>query len=479
MVDERATPIPAPVTCPWCGAEAQTLGRNCEICGKLISELPEWAITGEEPSHALLSTVRLRRWRLTFVVVLVFVLGFVFWLSVPFIPDPVVLLFKKPTSDLTSVSLPGQWSSVAWDLGGTRNLEDFSRQPKGHILWSENLGKHTYGAPIVVDGIIYAGGDFKAVALEAETGETIWEIPTPGRMNHSFAVSDNYLYMGLSDHRLLALDRRTGDTRWEFFAEFPITSSPIVAGGMVFFGSSDRFVYSVDAATGNLIWKHRLDGNLRSSPAISGGYLYATDSDGNLNILNARTGQTRFRFRTAASVSDAPVVGNGLAYFPSGGRLFAVDAEARTVWGEFEFKKVWSQFYIWQFPGVPRPPSQRGERWRFAPEKIASRGIVASPAVAPEALYYGDANGYLYARGVTNKENLWQFRADDSISSSPVILGDRLYFGDQDGFFYALDRFTGNLDWRLSLDAPIEVSPVFARGRFYVRTADGWLHAID
>ena len=467
------------MTCPWCGAEVQTVGRNCQICGKLISELPEWATTGVEPSHALLSRVRLRRWRLTILVVLVFVLGFGFWLSVPFIPDPVVLLFKKPTSDLTSASLPGQWSSVAWNLGGTRNIEDFSRQPKGQILWSKNLGNHTYSAPIVVDGIIYAGGDFKALALEAQTGETIWEIPTPGRMNHSFAVSDSYLYMGLSDHRLLALDGRTGDTRWEFFAEFPITSSPIVAEGMVFFGSSDRFVYSVDAATGNLIWKHRLNGNLRSSPTISGGYLYATDSDGNLNILNARTGQTRFRFRTAASASDAPTVENGLAYFPSGGRLFAVDAEARTVWGEFEFKKVWSQFYIWQFPGVPRPPRQRGERWRFAPEKSASRGIVTSPAVTPEALYYGDTAGYVYARAVSSREELWRFRAEDGIVSSPVILGDRLYFGAKDGFFYALDRSNGRLLWRISLSAPIEVSPVFAQGRFYVRTSDGRLHVIE
>ena len=417
---------PASVTCPWCGAEVQTPGQNCQICDRLISELPAWAIAEAQPRNALLRTLRSRRGRLTSLGALVFILGFVFWLSIPFVPDPVVLLFKKPTSDLTSASLPGQWSSVAWDLGGTRNIEGFSRQPNGRILWSKNLGKHTYGAPIVVDGIIYAGGDFEAIALEAETGEIIWEVPTPGRMNHSFAVSDSYLYMGLSDHRLLALN-----------------------------------------------------GNLRSSPAISEGYLYATDSDGNLNILNARTGQTRFRFRTSAPASDAPAVGNGLAYFPSGGRLFAVDAGARTVWGEFEFKKVWSQFYIWQFPGVPRPPTQRGERWRFAPEKMASRGIIASPAVTPEALYYGDANGYFYARGVPDRENLWRFRAEGSISSSPVILGDRLYFGDQDGFFYSLERSTGKLDWRLFLDAPIEVSPVFAGDRFYVRTNDGWLHVID
>lgn len=475
----NASPCPKPVDCPWCRTEVQITGQTCQKCDRLIPDLPTWAITGPESGRGLLDTTRWRRKRLSICASLVLILGLIFWLTIPFVPNPITLLFKKPSSNLTSASLPGNWSSIAWDLNGTRNIEAFLQQPKGRLLWSKTLGKHTNSAPSVVDGIIYAGGDFKALALEAKTGELIWEIPTPGKMDHSFAVSDNYLYTGLSDHRLLALNRKTGHIIWEFSAQFPITSSPIVGSGMVFFGSSDRLVFSVDATTGKLIWKTRLSGNLRSSPVVHGSNLYATDSDGNLTILNARTGQTRFRFRTAASASDAAAVDNGLAYFPSGGRLFAVDADARTVWGEFEFKKIWSQFYIWQIPGIPRPPSQRGERWRFAPEKTASRGIVAAPAIASDALYYGDANGYLYARGVVNKETMWQFHAEDSITSSPVIVGDRLYFGDHGGFLYSLDRFTGDLIWQISLDAPIEVSPVFAGSQFYIRTTDGRLHVIN
>ena len=475
----NASTCPRPVDCPWCGAEVQITGQTCQKCDRLIPDLPTWAITGPESGHGLLGTTRWRRRRLSVFASLVLILGLIIWLTIPFVPNPVTLLFKKPSSNLTSASLPGNWSSIAWDLNGTRNIKDFSRQPLGQILWSKNLGNHTNSAPSVVDGIIYAGGDFKALALEAETGESVWEIPTPGRMDHSFAVSDRYLYMGLSDHRLLALDQETGDIKWEFFAQFPITSSPIASRGMVYFGSSDRLVYSVDAATGDLIWKTRLNGNLRSSPVVNGSHLYTTDSNGNLTILNARTGQTRFRFRTAASASDAAAVGNGLAYFPSGGRLFAVDAKARTIWGEFEFKKIWSQFYVWQFPGIPRPPSQKGERGRFAPEKTASRGIVATPAITSEALYYGDANGHLYARGVVNKETMWQFRAKGSVTTSPVILADRLYFGDHSGFFYSLNRFTGELIWQISLNAPIEVSPIFAGNQFYIRTSDGWLHSIN
>ena len=463
--------------CPWCGAKDQTSGQNCETCNRLISELPIWV--NDETSLASHRKRHFTRRRLALFGGLIFVLSFVAWLNFPFVPNPLVTLFKNPTSNLTSRSLPGQWSSVGWDLQGTRYISDISLQPQGRLEWSQSLGAPTRSAPVIKDDVIYVGGHFKAMALDAETGEIIWEIDTPGQMNQSFAVAGEYVYMGLSDHRLLALDRRTGEIRWEFSAKFPITSSPVVADGMVYFGSSDSLIYSLDAATGKLIWKHKLKGILRASATISEGRLFAADSGGNLNILDARTGQSRFRFRTATPATGAPAVAGGLAYFPTGGRIFAVDTGARSKRGEFQFKRVWSQFYVWQIPGVPAPSSQRGERWRFAPERFASLGINASPAVAPEALYYGDTAGYLYARDVSSREELWRFQAEDGIFASPVILGDRIYFGARDGYFYSLDRSSGELIWRLSLDAPIEIAPVFAQGRFYVRTTDGRLHAIE
>ncbi|PKB71906.1 MAG: hypothetical protein BZY87_03090 [SAR202 cluster bacterium Io17-Chloro-G6] len=469
------------VACPWCGAEDQVLGRNCGSCDRLIAGLPTWA---NAEAEAQVRAAAESRWRITtrrlaLLGVLLFLAAFIGWLNFPFVSNPITILFKKPTTNHTSASSPGQWSSVGWDVQGTRYISDVARQPEGQSVWSKDLGNPTRSAPTVADGVIYIGGFFKAMALEVESGETIWEIDTPGQMEQSFAVAGDFVYMGLSDHRLLALDRITGETRWEYTAKFPITSSPVVADGMVYFGSSDGIVYALDAATGKKIWKHKLKGNLRSSPSISGGRFFASDTDGNLNILSARTGQSRFRFRTAASASDAAVVDGGLAYFPSGGRIFAVDTGARSKRGEFLFKKIWTQFYVWQIPGVPAPSSQRGERWRFAPERHASLGIAASPAVAPEALYYGDTAGLLYARDVTSREEIWRFQADDGIVSSPIILGDRIYFGARDGYLYSLDRSNGNLVWRLFLDAPIEISPVFAEGRLYIRTNDGLLHTID
>ena len=214
--------------CPWCGAEDQLSGRNCQSCGRLITGLPNWADVAAEAEAFAAARRRWRftRRRLALLGVFILVVAFIGWLNFPFVSDPITILFKKPTTNLTSVSLPGQWTTAAWDLQGTRYIEDVPSQPQGRLMWSRYLGEPTRSAPTVLDGAIYLGGHFKAMALTAETGEIIWEIETPGQMNQSFAVAGDYVYMGLPDHRLLALDRATGEIRWEFRAEFPITSSP-------------------------------------------------------------------------------------------------------------------------------------------------------------------------------------------------------------------------------------------------------------
>ncbi|HEX2275603.1 MAG TPA: PQQ-binding-like beta-propeller repeat protein, partial [Candidatus Tectomicrobia bacterium] len=204
---------------------------------------------------------------------------------------------------------------------------------------------------------------------------------------------------------------------------------------------------------------------------------FLSSTDGSLYALNARTGQSWLRFRTPERLHDSPVVTNELVYFPSGGRIFAVAADAYEIPGRYHFTLVWAQFWLWKFP-VPRPPGQPGSKWRFSPQQPTG-GIVSSPAVAPEALYVGDTNGYFYARDALKGEELWQFKAGGAVMASPVILGPRVYFGAIDGSLYALDRSNGQLLSKLAFNEPIHASPVFASGRLYIRTRDGRLHAIE
>ena len=276
----------------------------------------------------------------------------------------------------------------------------------------------------------------------------------------------------------MAMERSTGETVWQIKTEDAVSSSPTVSGGIVYAGAWDGFTYALDASTGKLIWKTEGAASVHSDVAVYDGLVYTTDTEGNYYSLDARTGQKRHRFRTAGGNTDSPVVVNDLAYFSSAGRIYAVDAKSREIPGELQFQKVWAQFWLWQVPGIPRPPGQKGGKWRISPDS-RDAGIISPPAVTPTALYAGDTQGVFYARDAIKGTKLWSFQADSAIVSSPVVLEDLVYFGTRGGTFYALDRHSGDVIWQLSLGAPIEVAPAFAQGRFYVRTSDGQLHAIQ
>jgi outer membrane protein assembly factor BamB len=399
------------------------------------------------------------------------------WMAYPFLPDPVTIVFKRPTTMLSSNSPSDQWAMWGMDLQQRRHVEAAPHQSQGRFVWSVDLGIPTRSVPVVVDNSIYIGGDFKLMALDAHTGHGLWERSTTGPVHTSPAVAGDRLYIGLQDWRVLALDRHTGTTLWEFTMQDGVAGSASVAQGMVYIGSMDGFLYALDAATGTLIWKFKTEEQALSPPAIEAGTLFLSSTDGSLYAMRARTGQSWLRYRTPDRLHDSPVVANGLVYFPSGGRIFAVAADALELPGQYQLTLVWAQLWLWQLP-VPRPPGQPGGKWRSSPRQRPG-GIVSAPAVAPEAFYVGDTNGYFYARDALTGDELWQFKAGGAIMASPVIVGPRVYFGAIDGFLYALDRAHGALIWKLACGGPIHAPPVFASGRLYVRTNDGRLHAIE
>jgi outer membrane protein assembly factor BamB len=441
------------------------------------TQLPDWIERSQRTA--------LRRYRMGLVkplatvgiLALAALLGWLFWFS---LPNPVRWFAGSPSAVASSASRAGQWSM----LGHGPNLNGYvaepERQPIGRLVWTQDLGPYTRSAPLVADGALYVGGYFKAMALDAATGETIWEVETPGPMDHALTVANNNLvYVGLTNHKMLALNKDSGEQAWEFKAHLPISASALVQDGIAYVTSSGNIIYALDAQTGEQLWKHRIKGNVKTTPALRNGRLYAADDEGNLYFIDADKGRRRFRFITAGSASGPPVIGNDAAYFPSGGSLYAISTGVKGLPGLYWIKRTWFQLWIWQVPLVPAPPAQRGEQWRFEPEERASQGVIASPALADGVYYLGDGDGLFYARDTATDAELWRFEAGDGIVSSPVILGERVYFGARDGMLYALNRADGAPIWTLDLGAPIELPPAYSGGRLFVRTADGQAHAVE
>ena len=475
VAGETATSSAAVPACPNCGANLPDSGP-CPACHdpSPSSVLPPWARSGRD--RRLIT-----RRRLVTAGVILAALLFVIWLNYPFLPNYRILLFNRPTSDLTSNSAPGQWAMAGGDIAQRKLVSadlDAGRHPAGVLKWSVPTGEATRAGPIVADGKVYLGAHFKILALDAATGETLWTRPTSGPVQTSLALAGNRLYAGFLDHRLRAFNPQSGDLLWEFRAGDLITASPVVHDGIVYFGAWDGKQYALDAATGQVIWTYDATEKVGVSAPIHEGIMAVPDKDGQIHLLNARTGQNRLVYRTPKSTNAAPVMAHDHVYFAAGGRLYAIDSTEKEVPGQYQFKRVWAQLWLWQVPGVPRPAGQQGGKWRFSPDG-ADSGIVASPAVSNTRLYVGDLPGRLYAVDPLSGAEQWRFQADGGIYASPIIVGDTVYIATQKGHVYAVDAAAGQSQWQLTLDSGINEPLAFAEGVLYLRTADGTLHAIE
>ena len=462
------------VSCPYCGDNSYDESGRCTGCNNPVLNLPRWALHGRD--RRLLT-----RRRLVTGGVVVAVLAFILWLNYPFLPDYRILLFNRPTTSITSNSTTGQWSMVGGDIAQRKIARTAGapvRMPQGKVKWSVATGDATRSGPVVSNGTVYLGGHFKIMAFDAATGTPAWEQPATGPIQASLAATGDRVYVGLLDHRILALDPASGEIAWEFKAGDFITAAPVVEEGILYFGSWDGRQYALDAATGELIWTYEASESIGSHGPIHEGVMAVGDRNGRMHLLNPRTGQNRLVYRTPKSAYAAPVIAHDQVFFSAGGRLYAIDANEKEIPGQYHFKRVWAQLWLWKVPGVPRPAGQQGGRWRFSPDGAES-SIVASPAAANTSLYVGDLQGRLFAIEPVSGIEQWRFQAEGGIYASPIVVGGTVYIASQEGNVYAVNGASGELEWELPLDSPVNEPLAFSEGLLYLRSADGDLHAIE
>src|SRR4029077_8193801 len=130
-------------------------------------------------------------------------------------------------------------------------------------------------SPIVVNGIMYATTSFSHVyALAAKTGEPLWHYKHAigpittyccGPNNRGVAVYEDKVYLATLDAKLVALDAKTGNKVWQSDigdpeAGYSETMAPTVVKGKVLIGTNGGeygirgFVKAYDAKDGKLLW---------------------------------------------------------------------------------------------------------------------------------------------------------------------------------------------------------------------------------
>ena len=65
--------------------------------------------------------------------------------------------------------------------------------------------------------------------------------------------------------------------------------------------------------------------------------------------------------------------------------------------------------------------------------------MISSPAIASGIVYFGSADGYIYAVDVETGKRRWRYKTHGGwMRSSPAVANGMIYFGSDDSYLYAL-----------------------------------------
>jgi eukaryotic-like serine/threonine-protein kinase len=272
-------------------------------------------------------------------------------------------------------------------------------------------------SPVVVDGTVYFGsGDTNIYALDASNGQLKWKFKTGDVVHASPAVADGRLYVGSWDSYFYALDAKSGKEIWRFKTgddpeihnQVGIQSSAAAADGIVYFGCRDSNFYAVDAATGKERWRFNNKGSwVIGSPAVANGKVYFGTSDTALfYAFDAKSGAQLFSigFHGWPLFSSPALAGDRVYIGSHEGKLFAIDLKTQKV------------------------------AWTFATDGSKKNGAIYTK---PDGTTNYDVafSDFFYDDMVSGVQKLMTVGA---VLSSPVVAGDAVFFGSADGNLYAL-----------------------------------------
>jgi outer membrane protein assembly factor BamB len=240
---------------------------------------------------------------------------------------------------------------VAWF--GSEGVYAFDMN--GAPLWTVDLGRVDMGAyddpsyewgpassPIIWDGLVILQCDTQAdsflLALNAETGETVWktsrdELPSWGSPT-VVVTADGAQVVTNASNFIRGYDARTGRELWRLGGSSKITApTPILANDLIVVASGrapERPIFAVrPRARGDITlpegrtsseavaWSYTARGSYMPTPLAYNGLLYVLANNGVLDAYDVKTGREIYRQRLSrigSGFSASPIAADGKIY---------------------------------------------------------------------------------------------------------------------------------------------------------------------
>jgi outer membrane protein assembly factor BamB len=264
--------------------------------------------------------------------------------------------------------------------------------------------------------VYFGSSDGKIYALDGNTGKLKWAHQTKGIIHSSPRLYAGKIYFGSWDTYLYALNAANGKLIWRFkTADQPvyhllegIQASPTCSKGLVYFGSRDSYFYALNANSGKLVWKYNANGSwILSTAAVKNGRVYFTTSDTYLFVAaDALTGKQQYNYKANGYLYSSPALLANTAFFGDfTGKLFAVNMETgqlsdtfKTAGRDANATKILKQDTLNFEYAANGGDNALYKTATDVMDKLYTLGpIVSSPVINNGVIYFGSADGCLYA----------------------------------------------------------------------------------
>lgn len=364
-----------------------------------------------------------------------------------------------------SLLLPGCSWIRSWgdpEPGEPSELVKFDQTLKVKKVWStsvgDGVGKQGIGiAPLYASGTLYAADyEGRLTAVDAETGQKLWQQKTDLPFSGGPGLEGNLLVMGTIDGQVQAFNADTGSSLWQTRVSSEVLAAPAIGDGIVVVRCIDGRIFGLDASNGNRLWIYdrsvpllTLRGN--SALLVRAGAVFVGYDDGTIVALELEDGglaweqnfvnpEGRTELDRLADIGDQMVmVASDLIVSSYKNRVSALAGNSgRLLW----FKDISSETGV-QVDRVNLAVSaSNGEVWMldrrngstmWKQDQLLNRGL-SRPAFYGSQLVVGDAEGYLHWIDVESGNFVARVReGKKGFAGAPVSVGTTLYVLTSEG----------------------------------------------
>lgn len=289
----------------------------------------------------------------------------------------------------------------------------------GELIWKFNSeGEKRYGlwdyylsSPVGDDNTIYWGcGDGNLYAIAAENGKMKWKFTSQGIIHATPAIHNNKIFVGSFDGNFYCIQKDNGTLVWKFktigatyFPKGEIQKAALVKDEVVYFGSRDYNIYALDAKTGRGRWNMKQqNGWITATPIEYKGNIYFGTSDAHIFYsMNKESGVTNWTIPVNMRVYGSAIAHKDIIYFGTfDGKLLGIDYLSGQKKWEFQTESSKQNYNkVYGKDGKFKEGFELyGADYKKSEEAILSLGsILSSPVIDNEIIYFGSADGNLYA----------------------------------------------------------------------------------